>query len=106
MTELTLEILRSELAPIRADITAMRDDIAAIRPAVDGIPFIHRTVGAIRQDVRMLHAAFNDFALTNVTAGEIQALHTDVNAVQIKADELEVKIATLQRLVAELQSKS
>jgi hypothetical protein len=53
--------------------------------------------------MRMLSAAFNDFALTNVTKGEIEALHTDVNLVQAENTDLAVKVATLERLVRELQ---
>jgi hypothetical protein len=89
MTELTLEALRIELAPMRAQL--------------DGLPLINRAVVAIQQDVRALRAAFNDFALTNVTAGEITALHADVNRVQAENAELATKVATLERLVRELQ---
>jgi hypothetical protein len=53
--------------------------------------------------VRSRRGAFNDFARENVTAGEIEALHTDVNAVQTKQDELETRIVTMERLIRELQ---
>jgi hypothetical protein len=91
MTELTLAELRTELAPMQAQL--------------DGLPLIGRTVTAMQQDLRALRAAFNDFALTNVTAGEIQALHTDVNRVQAENAELERRIATLERLLKELQDR-
>ena len=68
MTDITLDQLRAELAPIKA--------------RVDGIPFITRQLETLRQELRQLKAAFNDFALTNVTAGEISALHHDVNDIQ------------------------
>jgi hypothetical protein len=59
------EIVRTELAPMRAQL--------------DGLPLINRTVTAIQQEVRSLREAFHDFALTDPTSGEIEALHTDVN---------------------------
>jgi hypothetical protein len=55
--------------------------------------------------VRALKAAFNDFALTNVTTGEIEALHADVNRVQAENAELERRIVTLERLLAEQQQR-
>jgi hypothetical protein len=47
----------------------------------------------------MLRAAFNDFARTNVTAGEIEALHADVNRVQAENAELAARLATVERLL-------
>lgn len=96
MSELTIETLRAELTP-------MREELKRIAAHVDGIPFIHRKVDTILQEQRMLRSAINDLARLQFTAGEIQALHDDVNAARTKSDELEVKIATLERLVAELQ---
>src|SRR5882672_8839079 len=79
--------------------------LAAMRAQLDGLPLINRTVTVIQQEVRALRAAFNDFALTNPTTGEIEALHHDVNRVQAENAELAVKVATLERLVRELQER-
>jgi len=102
MTEsAVLEILRA----IQADVAAVKADIRPMRAQLDGLPLINRTVTVIQQDVRSLKAAFNDFALTNPTAGEIEALHSDVNRVQAENAALAVKVATLERLVHELQEQ-
>jgi hypothetical protein len=85
--------------------TIIREELAPLRVRVDGIPLISRKLAAIDQNVRMLKSAFNDFALTNPTSGEIQALHDDVNTVQAENMELATKIATLERLVEELQQQ-
>jgi hypothetical protein len=85
MTDLTLEHLRGELAPIRAQL--------------DGLPVINRALTVLQQDMRSLRAAFNDFARTNVTAGEVEALHADVNRVQAENAELLARLATVERLV-------
>jgi ubiquinone biosynthesis protein UbiJ len=96
MAELTLETLRQELAP-------MRDQLVRNTAQLDGLALINRAIVTMQQDVRALRAAFNDFARTNVTAGEIEALHADVNRVQAENAELAVRLATLERLMQEGQ---
>jgi len=114
MTDLDLErlraVLRTELADVQADIRAvqadtraLRADVAPMRAHLDGMPMLQRNLTVTQQEVRALKAAFNDFALINPTAGEIEALHSDVNRVQAENAELAVKVATLERLVRELQ---
>jgi hypothetical protein len=78
--ELLLNALRVELAPIQAQL--------------DGLLLIHRSLVFLRQETRALKTAFNDFARTNVTVGEIEALHTNVNRVMAENAALEV---TLER---------
>jgi predicted nucleic acid-binding Zn-ribbon protein len=104
--------LKTDVAAVKADITGLKTDVAAVkadirpmRAQLDGLPLINRTVTVIQQEVRSLKAAFNDFALTNPTAGEIEALHSDVNRVQAENAALAVKVATLERLVHELQEQ-
>lgn len=88
MTEDQLRaVLRTELAPIKAHL--------------DGLPIINRRLSELQQNMRELRAAFNDFARTNVTAGEIEALHADVNRVQAENATLEARLATVERLIAE-----
>ncbi|HEY1862334.1 MAG TPA: hypothetical protein VGG77_01330 [Roseiarcus sp.] len=65
MTDLTLENLRSELAPIGAQL--------------DELAVINRALTVLQQDMRSLRAAFTDFARTNITVGEVEAPDTDVN---------------------------
>jgi hypothetical protein len=75
VTELTLENLRSELAPIRAQL--------------DGLPVINRALTVLQQDMRSLRAAFSDFAGANVTVGDVEALHADVIRAQAENSELQ-----------------
>jgi len=79
--------------------------LAPVRAQLDGLPVINRAVTVVQQDVRALRAAFNDFAFTNTTSGEIEAPHQDVNRVQAENAELAVKVATPERLVRELQER-
>ena len=68
MAELTLEMLREELAPFRTglaslqgnftamerNVAVLQADVAAMRPNVDGIPLIQRAVSVLQEDVRTL----------------------------------------------------
>ena len=81
----------------------MRVELAPVRDQLDGLPPINRTGTVIQQDVRSLKAAFDDFALTSPTTGEIEALHADANRVQAETPSLPAKVATLERLVRGLQ---
>ena len=129
MTDLTLETLRAELAPVRAqlaelaplrtqlgDLRAQLGDlraevadldakVAPMRAQLDGLPLISGSLTVLQQETRALRAAFNDFARTNVTAGEIEALHADVNRVQAENAELQTRLATVERRLEELQSQ-
>ena len=113
MTELSLEALRAELQPIReeqarmrAELASIRTELSPMRAQLDGLPLIARALTVLQQETRSLKAAFNDFARTNVTAGEIEALHADVNRVQAENVELATRLATLERLFAERQRES
>jgi prefoldin subunit 5 len=94
-------ILRAELAPIRAQLDGLRAELAPMRAQLDGLPLISRKLVVLQQESRALKAAFNDFARTNVTAGEIEALHADVNRVQAENAELATRLATVERLLAD-----
>jgi predicted nucleic acid-binding Zn-ribbon protein len=105
MAELTLEMIRAlfreELAPLSARMDKLAATVEAMRPNVEGIPVLHRAIGTIHQEQRMMKAAINEIARTQFTSSEVQALHADVNAVQARDTELETRILTLQREIKE-----
>jgi ubiquinone biosynthesis protein UbiJ len=86
MTDLTLEDIR----------TVLQTELAPIRTKLNGLPLIHRSIGEIRQELRMVRAAINDIAKTNITSGEVEALHDDVNRLQDRQNELEARLLTLE----------
>ena len=125
MAELTLEMLREELAPIRTRLDALggevagtrtrldalggavaglRADLAAIRPNVEGIPLLQRAISTIHQEQRMMKIAINEMARAQFTSAEVEALHSDVNSVQATHLELETRIVTLEREVKETKN--
>ena len=44
----------------------------------------------------MLRAAINDMARVNITAGEVEALHTEIDRMQTTQMELETRLAALE----------
>jgi chromosome segregation ATPase len=94
--DLVVQILRA----IQGEVATLRADIAEVRLEVTSHT---RQLNALQQDVRMVRSAINDMARAAPTVGEIEALHTDVNRVQAENAELAAKVATLERLVRELQ---
>lgn len=108
MTDLTLGDLRAELEPIRTRLDSVETKLAElgpIRAKLEGLPMPNRAITVLQQDARSLRSSFNDFARTNVTAGEIEALHADVNAVQARNAEIEIELATIKQLVDELRTR-
>jgi hypothetical protein len=99
LTDLTLELLREELAPIEQRLGAIEARLVPIEARLDGLPIMNRRLVGVEQNLRMLKSAFNDFALTNPTTGEIQALHEDVNRVQADYSELATRLTTVERLL-------
>ena len=126
MTDLTVETLRTELTPIRtqlagldakvvgldakvagldAKVAELDAKVTPMRAQLDGLPLINRSLTVLHQETRALRGAFNDFARTNVTAGEIEALHADVNRVEAENAELQTRLATVERRLEELQGR-
>lgn len=71
------------LRQIQRDIASFRRESAA-------------SSAELRQDIRMLRGAVNDIARENVTPGEIEALHHDVNRVMEQQKELAARIDALE----------
>jgi hypothetical protein len=94
--------------PVTTDeaIEALRDEMRAgfadIRVRVDGMPFLGASIESLRHDVRLLRAAINDMARVNITAGEVEALHADLDRLQSGHSELATRLATVERVLGEL----
>lgn len=102
--ELT-QSLRRELAPLRDELAALRRALDAMQPQVAGIPLIHRALETLRQESRQIKVAVNDLAAVQMTTGEVEALHADVNKTMTKQDELEARLSVLERLMRELTER-
>jgi len=84
-----LEILRAiqtDLASVKADMAGVKLDVRKHTNLLD----------ILLQDVRMIRSAVNDIARTNVTSGEIGALHHDVTRMQQGLAELEARVEAIE----------
>jgi hypothetical protein len=93
MTDGPESIVLAMLRRLEAKVDHLSDDSAAHTRMLD----------ILQQDTRLIRAAVNDIARVDVTSGEVEALHQDVNRVQAQNAELAAKVATLERIVRELQ---
>jgi hypothetical protein len=76
-----------------ADLTAVKTDIAELRRQGN----IHaRALDILTQDTRMIRAAVNDIARVDVTAGEVEAMHDDINRLRSEVTELSVRVEVLE----------
>jgi hypothetical protein len=103
MTDELRELLQ-DIQTKLAVLPVMQAQLAALpamRAQLNGLPLIHRALGNVQHDIRMLRAAVNEFALTNVTKGEIQALHDDVDRVMATQLELESRVLTVEQRLDE-----
>jgi hypothetical protein len=91
--------LQAELAPVR-------EQLKIIEIKVSGIPLIAESTHDLRRDLRMVKAAINDMARVNITGGEVAAMHDDIDRVQTRQDQIETRLATLERLLADANGAS
>lgn len=56
-----------------------------------------RTLNVLQQDVRLIRAAVNDIARTDVTSGEVEAIHHDLNRLQQQVSELTARLEIVER---------
>jgi Cu/Ag efflux protein CusF len=90
MTEnLVLEILRG----LQTDIAGLKTDVAELRRQGN----VHaRTLDILSQDARMIRAAVNDIARVDVTAGEVEVMHDDINRLRTEVTALTVRVDELE----------
>ena len=119
MTDLTLEDLQAALRPLHnglAELTGRVDGLASqvdglasemanVRIRVDGLPLLGVAVETLRQDLRLTRAAINDISRVNITAGEVEAMHTDLNRTMARQDAIETRLATIERRTEQPQNK-
>jgi peptidoglycan hydrolase CwlO-like protein len=97
--------LQAKIDSLQAKTDSLQVKIDSLQAKTDSLPLINRALTVLQQEIRSLRAAFNDFARTNVTAGQAEALHADVNRVQLENAELAARLATAERLLREIKEK-
>ena len=124
MTESVLEILRviqadfsglkTDLAAVRADVTTVKADVTTVKTDVathagmlnvlqqdttlirSALSGHTRTPDILLHDTRLLRGAVNNMAKESVTAGEVEAIHHDLNRLQQQVSELTARLAIVE----------
>jgi chromosome segregation ATPase len=93
--------VKSELGDVRIRVDGLAAEMANVRVRVDGLPLLGVAVETLRVDLRMTRAAINDMARINISAGEVEAMHTDIDRTMARQDAIETRLATLERLAGQ-----
>jgi hypothetical protein len=95
-----LHAMQADLAMIKAvqaehtnALEILRQDAGLIRTGQSGHT---RMLDMLQQDTRMIRGAVNDIAKENVTPGEVEAIHHDLNRVQRELAELQARVDQIQ----------
>jgi flagellar biosynthesis GTPase FlhF len=83
------EELQAALLPVLQAIAIVQQDVTALRLEATAHT---RVLNILPQDVRLLHGAINDMAKETVTAGEIEAVHHDLNRMQLEVARLAARV--------------
>ncbi len=88
-----LQAIRADLAAHTDMLNVLTQDVAFIRARIVGHD---RLLDVIKQDVRMVRTAINDMEKTRFTSGEAAVLHEDVERVENRIADLEVRVAVIE----------
>jgi hypothetical protein len=94
--ELLHEILKS-VGSLHAEVAGLRDEMIGFSAGLKVFAGQHNVM---KQDLREIRAALNDMAKTSVTAGEIEAMHTDINRLDSQYVELATEVEKIKRAQA------
>jgi len=88
-----LKVIQGDIAGLKTDVSAVRVDLAGVKTEVRAHS---RTLDILLQERRLLRAAVNDFAKENVTPGEVEAIHHDLNRLPHEVSELTVRVEMIE----------
>jgi len=89
--------VKADLAAVKSDLGTLKNELAAVRIRVDGLPLMGAAIEALQRDSRLLRAAINDMSRTNITAGEVEAMHEDIDRVIGRQAEIERRLTALEQ---------
>ncbi len=95
-----LKVMQGDVAGLKTDVSAVKTDLAGVKTDLAGVKTevrVHsRTLDILLQEGRLLRAAVNDFAKENVTPGEVEAIHHDLNRLRHEVSELTVRVEMIE----------
>ena len=88
-----LKVIQGDIAGLKTDMSSVKADLGGVKTEVR----VHsRTLDILLQESRLLRAAVNDFAKENVTPGEVEAIHHDLNRLRHEVSELTVRVEMIE----------
>jgi DNA repair ATPase RecN len=89
---------------LAAALAAINDKIDIIKIHISGLPLIAASLHELRDDVRELRretrlvkAAINDMARVNITAGEVEVLHEELDKVANAQIDIKARLTLLEQ---------
>jgi DNA repair ATPase RecN len=89
---------------LAAALAAINDKIDTIKIHISGLPLIAASLHELRDDVRELRretrlvkAAINDMARVNITAGEVEVLHEELDKVASAQVDIRARLTLLEQ---------
>jgi DNA repair ATPase RecN len=127
MADATLETLHAELVRLHGEMQSrfssldakfssleskvedrfsnLEGRFSSFEARVVGLPLIGESIAVLQRNVRMLTAAVNDMARVNITAGEVEALHTELEQIAAKQNEIEAQLLQTRERLDRLEQR-
>ena len=109
MADVTLEIVHTELLHMRREMQSKFSEVqgrlSTLEARVFGLPLIGESIAVLQRNVRMLTAAVNDMARVNITAGEVEALHTELEQLTARQNEIEAQLLQTRERLDRLEQR-
>jgi chromosome segregation ATPase len=109
MADVTLETLHADLVRLHSEMqtrfSEMQTRFSSLEARVIGLPIIGESIAVLQRNVRMLTAAINDMARVNITAGEVEALHTELEQLAAKQNEIEAQLLQTRERLDRLEQR-
>ena len=87
------EVLKS-LHSLHGEVQGMRHEMAVLSATQK---LLRDDIHMLQQDTRMVRSALNDMARDNVSAGEVEAIHTDLNRLGSRVFDLATEVEIIKR---------
>jgi hypothetical protein len=107
MADVTLETLHADLVRLHSEMQTRFSEMQTRFSSLEalGLPIIGESIAVLQRNVRMMTAATNDMARVNITAGEVEALHTELEQLAAKQNEIEAQLLQTRERLDRLEQR-
>jgi len=97
--------LEARFSNLEGLLSNLEGRFSSFEARVVGLPLIGESIAVLQRNVRMLTAAVNDMARVNITAGEVEALHTELEQLAAKQNEIEAQLLQTRERLDRLEQR-